>query len=480
MDEEEQAVELKNTVTVEDAGPCRKKVLIEVPEQTVKKATDEQYNTLRKDVIVPGFRRGRAPRRLLEKRFGKEANQQIKLKLLAEAADSAMKDNSLDVLREPDIDFEKIELPAEGALKFDFEVEVRPEFELPPLDGIPVTKHRLEVTDEQLDREIEQLQRWAGVWTPRQDGKAELDDQIIAEAVLKTEGVEEEEKLNNLEIYVRSNGFVGAVPVEKLDELLIGAEAGDTKQTTVDVPKTYFREQYRGKKVDMQITVKDIKWLKPTAIDEDFLKRHRARDEAELRERIRDTLQDRLEQQARNEMTDQIYRHLLDNTKFDLPLDIVADYSATLLRRHYSNLLMRGLPREQVEERMQQLQASSEQQAKEQLRTHFIMDKVAEKLETEVSEEELNGYIAQLAIRRGQRPERMRDQMQRDGSLEQFRAQVREEKCIAKLLESATITEVEPEKKARKTAKKAVSKTAPRQKKKPTRRKTSAKKKTEK
>jgi len=466
MPEEEQATAPKNTVTIEQAGPCKKKVSVEIAEEAIKNATDEQYNNLRKEAIVPGFRKGRAPRRLLEKRFGKETTEVVKLKLLEEASKSAIKDNQLDVLGEPDIDVEKIELPDTGSLKFDFEVEVRPEFDLPPLEGIPVSKTKLEVTDEQIDREIQRLQRWSGIWTPREKGAVELDDQIIADVILKpvpsaaegTEGLQEEQKLDNIEIYVRQNGFVGAIPVEKLDELLVGAKPGDVKQTTVEVPKTYFREEYRGKKVDLQITVKDIKWLKPAALDENFLKRYGVEDESELREKVRDLLQSQLEQQSRTEMTEQIYQYLLDNTNFDLPLDIVAEHSTTLLRRQYGNLIIRGLPREQIEEQMAQLRASSEEQAKEQLKTFFIMDKVADKLQIDVTEEEINGRIAQLAIQRGQRPERMREEMARDGSLAQFSLQVRESKCIAKLLESANVTEKKAEK-AKKSAKKQKDKT---------------------
>ena len=454
MAEEEQSTAVRNTVTIEQAGPCKKKLVIEIPEEVVKNAADEKYESLRKEAIVPGFRKGRAPRRLLEKRFGKETAEQIKLKLLADSSDSAIKDNELNVLGEPDIDFEKIELPDTGPLKFDFEVEVRPEFDLPELDGIPVNKTKLEVTNERIDREIEQLQKWSGVWVPREGGEIELDDQIIADAVLKAGGVEEE-KLDNIEIYVRQNGFVGAVPVEKLDELLVGARAGDTKETSVEVPKTYFKEEYRGKKVDVRINVKDIKWLKPAELNEDFFKRFGVEDEKELKEKIDDTLQSRLETQVRTEMTEQIYKYMLDNTSFDLPLDVVAEHSTSLLQRQYANLMRQGLSREQLEEQMEQLRASSEQQAKEQLKTFFIMDKIAEKLEVDVSEEEINGHIAQLAIQRGQRPERMREEMVRDGLLTQFRLQVREDKCIAKLLESAKITEIEPEKKTQEVQKAA-------------------------
>ena len=460
---EEEPQKPKNTVTIEEAGPCKKKVSIEIPEEAIKMTTDEQYEKLRKEALVPGFRKGRAPRRLLEKRFGKDTTEQVKLTLLAEASESALKDNKLDILGEPDVDFEKIEMPDEGPLKFDFEIEVRPEFELPELEGIPVTKTKLEVTDEQTDREIERLQRWSGVWTPRKDGAVEPEDQIIADALIKAEGIEEEQKLDNIEIHVRQNGFVGEVPVEKLDELLTGAKTGETKQISTEVPKTYFREEYRGKKVDISIEIKDIKWLKPAELNQDFLTRLGVEDENELREKTQDTLQSRLETQVRTEMSEQIYQYLHDNTNLDLPLDIVAQQATSLLQRQYQNLMMRGLPREQLNEQLEQLQAGSEDQAKKQLKTFFIMDKIADKLDIKVSDEEINGHIAQLSIQRGQRPEKMREDMERNGSLAQFTLEVRQNKCIEKLLETAKITEKKPDKKAKKAekaAKKSAKKTA--------------------
>lgn len=458
MAEEQQTTAAPNTVTIEQVGPCKNKITIEIPEEKLTKATDEQYESLRKEAIVPGFRRGRAPRRLLEKRFGKETSEQIKLKLLAEASEAALKDNNIDALNEPDIDYEKIELPESGPMKFDFEIEVRPEFELPKLEGIDVKKTKLEVTKQQVEKEIEQLQKWSGMWTPREGGKAEAEDQVIADVIIKTEGIEEEEKLDNAEIYVRKNGFVGVVPVEKLDELLAGAKAGELKTVTVQVPKTYFREQYRGKKVDIQINIKDVKWLKPAEINEDFIRRFGAEDKTELEEKIRDNLHARLETQTKQQMTRQIYSYLLDNISFDLPLDLVGRQSDTLLQRQYVNLLRQGLNREQIEEQMAQLQTSSDEQAKELLKTFFIMDKAAEKLGIEVTEEQINSYIAQLAIQRGQRPEKMREAMARDGSLAQFAVEIRDEKCVEKILETAKITEAKPKKESKKKTTKKVTK----------------------
>jgi len=458
MAENEQQVPVKNKVEIKDSGPCKKKISITIPEETIKKEADEQYDALSKDAVIPGFRRGRAPRRLLEKRFGKETAEQVKLKLIADATANALEENELDYLRDPDIDYEKIELPESGDLALEFEVEVRPEFDLPKLEDIPVDKPKLEVEDEQVNRELEQLQKYSGVWAPREDGSIEPDDQVIADATLKIEDVEEEEKLDNIEIYVRTNGYVGAVPVETLDKLLVGAKAGDTKETTVEVPKTYFREDYRGKKIDVKVKIKDIKFLKPAPIDENFLSRFGVENKEELREKITENLQNNIEQQARSNMKEQIHKYLLDNTKFDLPMDIVADQATTMLQRQYANLFSQGLPKEKIEENIQQLQASSEEQAKEQLKTYFIMDKVAKQLDIEVTEEELNGHIAQLALQRRQRPERLREQMAANGTLSQFKLQVREDKCVNKILESAKINEVKP-KKTSKKAKKADKKT---------------------
>ncbi|MBN1509632.1 MAG: trigger factor [Sedimentisphaerales bacterium] len=466
----------KNTVTIEEAGPCKKKVIVEVPEETIKDMADEQYRELRRDAVVPGFRKGRAPRRLLEKRFGKETSEQIKLKILAEASEAAMKDKKVDALTDPDIDYENIKLPDSGPMRFEFEVEVRPEFELPALEGIPVTRTKLEVTDAQVDREIEQLRRWSGLWVPKEEGAVEQGDEVVADVRLNvhltdeekakqaeaaakgeeapTVGIPESEtKLDNSEIHVRPNGFVGAVPVPKLDELLTGAKAGDKKTTTVEVSKTYFREEYQGRTIDIEIDVKEVKYLKPAEMNEQFLQRYHVGNEQELRDRIRDNLQDQLESQVRSDMSEQVYQHLLDNASFDLPMDIVARQAGSILQRQYINLLARGLSREQIEEQMEQLRAASADQAKQQLKTFFIMDKVADKLEIAVTEEEINGHIAQVAIQRGQRPEKLKEQMERDGSLAQFRLDIRQNKCISKLLETANVSEQKSEEKARKSKK---------------------------
>lgn len=448
----------KNTVTIEDSGPCKKKITIEIPEDAIKTALTGQFQDLRKEAVIPGFRKGRAPLRLVEKRFATDIGLQVKLRLISDAADVAIKTNTLDVLGDPDIDHEKVELPDSGPMRFDFEVEVRPQFDLPRLEGIPVEKPVVDITDEDIDEELLAMRKRAGVWAPKEDGKVEDGDQVVANVVMAVEGVEEHEKIDNVEIFVQERGFVGGVPVEGLSGLLAGAKTADRKETSVDVPKTYFNEQYRGKKVAITIEIKDIKQLEPVEVNEEFLRRYGVDSQDELRESMMEIRRSYAERQARSSMADQVYKHLLEKTKFDLPETIVADQSTRILQRQYTNMLMRGLPREQVEQQMQQLRASSDEQAKEQLKLFFIMGKVAEQLEITASEEEINGHIAQIAAQRNRRPDKVREELARDGSLDQFALQVREQKCVEKILESADIKDAKPDKKEEKPKKAAKAK----------------------
>lgn len=457
---EETKDEIKNIVEISDAGPCKKKIAIEIPAEKITKAVDEQYEQLRKDAIVPGFRKGRAPRRLLEKRYGKESSEQIKLKLIMDSSEAAIKDNNINSLGEPNIEHEKIEMPEKGPMKFEFEIEVRPEIDLPSLEGIEVEKPKLEVSDEAIDKEINELQKRLGTFKPK-EGKVAIDDQVIADVVLKIEDGETE-KITNSEINVQQRGFVAKVVVEDLDKVLVGAKAGDTKTAVSDVPSTFFDEKYRGKKVEVEIKVNDVKQLEPAQLNEDFFKRIGVANIDELKNTLRKRNEQNVERQQREVMRQEVRDYLNEKVSFDLPMDVVADQSRNILQRQYTRMLLQGAKAEDITKQMEELKAASDQQAQEQLKAFFVMDAVAKKLDIEATEEEINGYIAQAAMYRQVRPEKLREQMARDGSLTEAALEIREMKCIDKILESAKVSEVEPKKieeKQKKAAKKAAEKT---------------------
>ncbi len=447
----DEKTEIKNTVTVQDCGPCKKKISIEIPKEKIQEAIGKQYYQLRREADVPGFRKGRAPQRLLEKRFGKDVLEQTKLTLLAEASENAIKDNDIESLGEPDIKHEDITLPEEGAMKFEFEIEVRPSFELPELEAIPVEKPKMEVTDEQIENEISELRKRLGTWKPK-DGNVEADDQVIGDVTLETQDGETENE-NNVEIAVRQRGFAWKIPVENLVDMLKGAKTGDVKKTTVEMPETFFDEQYRGKKVNVEIKIADVKELVRAELNTEFFEKFGVKDVEDLKDAIKERNEQQLENQQRQAMQASIQKYLLDNVNFDLPASVVAEQSQQLLQRQYVRMLQQGTQAADIATQLDELKAASEEQAKNQLKSFFIIDEIARKLDIKASEEEINGYIAQMAMYRQMRPEKMREQMSRDGSLSQAVLEIREQKCIDKLLESAKITDVTP----KTTAKKKIS-----------------------
>ena len=188
-------------------GPLRKKLTVGIPKEFVTSRLDEQYTELRRDAAVPGFRKGRAPRRLLEKRFGGEVGDTLVQQLVSTGYLAAVEKTDLKVIGDPMVwirekgvesqtlvDVQKaldtIELPSEGNLEFSCEVEIRPEFELPELENIPIEKPIVTIGNEDVDRQIERLRGLRGHYHTLPEGTVEPDDVIMADIVMTSEGTE--------------------------------------------------------------------------------------------------------------------------------------------------------------------------------------------------------------------------------------------------------------------------------------------------
>ncbi|AQQ70141.1 Trigger factor [Limihaloglobus sulfuriphilus] len=441
--------EIQNIVTVTDAGACKKKIEIEIPEEKIKETVKTQYSDLRKDAVLPGFRPGRAPMRLLEKRFGKDITEQSKLRLIADALEQVQSDDKLEILGEPEVDHEEITLPETGPMKFSFEVNVRPQFELPELEGIEVEKPKFEVADEDVNQQLEQLCKRQGTIVPREDGGVQPGDQVIADITLDVEGAEEKDVLHDNDIYISDredapSTFVGRVPVEGFVELIKDKKPGDKFSVETQVAEDFFNKEYAGKKVSIEGRINEIKYLKPAEIDEEFLSGMNLGSQDELKDVIREYAESSNEQQARQVMSQSIYNYLLDNTTLELPEDLVSDQAAEILRRQRMRLSMQGVEEAAINQRMDEMRKSSEEEAARTLKTFFILDAVAEKLDVSVSEDEINGYIYRMAMQQSRRPEKVRNELIRNGQLQQFTMEAREQKCIDMLLEKASIKEAAP------------------------------------
>lgn len=437
------AEDVKLIVTAEEVGPCRKKVTIEVPEEKVQETLLTQYTDLRKDVVLPGFRRGRAPRRLLEKRFGTEVSEQTKLKLLADTSENALKDNNIKVLGEPDIDHASLELPETGSFTYSFEVNVRPEITLPALEGVEVEKPVYTVADNYVDTHIEEmLKRWSTPETREEGAAAELGDIISADVTITPEG-EEAVVVEGTDVTVSDKyGFAGKVPVENLHEKLVGAKVGDVVEVETQVAETFFNKAFQGKKCAVVIAVKEISYRKNAELNEGFCKKLGFENEEQLRTIIAEYATENAEKQSKDALVENVRKYLLDNCDFELPVSLVSEQAESILKREYSRAMMQGLQGDALKTELERLQTNSQDQAKEMLKGFFILDAVADELKLQVEPEELQGYIARVAADSGRRPEKVYEELSRDGSLMEFTMQVREQKCYDAIIEKAKVTEV--------------------------------------
>jgi len=436
-------------VRVEDAGTLKKKITVTIPADAIAAKRDEMFGELAGTAQVPGFRIGRAPRRLVEKRFGREVARDVRNALLGESLGSVMQNSDLKTIGEPEMDLDAIELPESGDLSFDFEIEVAPEFELPELTGIPIDKPVVEVTDERVEQAVDRARQRMARYEPTTDQPAEAQDVVTAEA--KVTGDRIEERTSTVTLHV-APGQVEGLPLIDLGEKLAGKKIGETAELSVKVPDVHPNEPWQGKQATVELTINEIRKRVLPELTDEFAKEAGFESMEELRDSVRTRMQFQVQSETRRAMRSQINQYLLDHTGFELPPAMAARHTERVLQRRRVDLMSTGMPEEEVDQRMTQIQASAVEQAQRDLKLSFILQEIAEARELTVGEEEINSRVASIAAEYGQRPERLRQQMEADGAITQLGMAILDEKVLDALLEDARITELTPEEAAARAA----------------------------
>jgi trigger factor len=464
-------------VSVEDAGPARKLLTIEIPESRIKEQVEKTYQQLSDDAVIPGFRRGRAPRRLLEKRFATGIRSDVKGQLIGECYSQAIEDEKLEVLGEPVVkDIETLEIPESGPLTIKVEVEVSPEVQLPAFDSLQVTKTKRQVTDSDADSEIERLRERMGKLVETTDGEIEDGDFVQADVrVLAGEnaGDDAEELAHQPLAYVlvhgeehEFKGHVLGILVNDLGNRLLGKKPGHEETISMTGPAGHEDEKIKGQPITIKLKLSKIERLEPAAVEQ-VLAQFGVESQEQMKEQIKRMLEQRNEQQQQADLHQQLNEQLLEKVQLELPEGLTGRQTARVLRRKAMELAYRGQGQDEIEQQIAEMRAGSEEQARRDLKLFFIVDKAAKTLNVEVSEAEINGRIAMMAMQQGRRPEKLRQDMHRRGELENLYLQLREQKTLDQILAQAKVNEVEaaaeekPKKKsAAKTSKKKADKAA--------------------
>jgi trigger factor len=440
--QQQEEQDFQYAIKVEDAGPATKKVTVEIPRERIEEKLVEQFKELRQQAAIPGFRPGHAPQKLIEKRFSSDVKEQVRRALISESYEQAVEKNQLQVIGEPQFDNpDAMQLPESGGLSYSFQVEVQPQFTLPDLVNLKIKKPKIEVTEANVDQAMQNLREQQGALVPVEDRGIEPRDHVVADVIVRLDG-NEIGRHDNAELVSRPARISG-IDVPDLDRQLQGAKGGEWRSFKVKVAETHAQEQIRGKEVEIQIDVKDIKRLELVEITPEFLADLGFETEKELRDALREQMVERISMDVQNAMREQVHKHLLDNTQIDLPMKLSDRQADRIVSRRAVDLMMRGMAREQIEANVERLRHGAKDEAVRELKLFFILEKIAGDQGVDVDEAELNGRVAMLAIQRGQRPEKLKQQMAKDGTLANMYVQMREQKAVDKLLETAQIEEVE-------------------------------------
>jgi len=429
------------TVDIQKTGPCKKRVKVGVPRAEI----DRNLNTSLREMIataeVPGFRKGRVPRSLIQKRFRAEVGGQVLQRVLMQSLEQLAEEHNLDAINEPDLDIEDLVIPESGDFEFEFEVEVRPEFDLPDYSTLKIKRPVREVTDADVDRWMQRLQRDLQSSTVKVDGPVEADDLVTCN--IKTE-------VNNEEVGRRGRVVLRVLPVidfndaqiRDFDKLIVGAMPGDTRETTCTISVEATTPELRGETARVSLEVVEIRRAKLADLSEELLQGLGHESADDLKQHGRKILQKQLEYRQRQAVREQVLQQIAATADWELPDDLVLRQVENALRREALEMREAGYADSQIEARQAQIRQNQLSETRQALKQHFILDKLATQENIEVSPVEKELEILNMAQQSGESPRKVRAQLERRGMMENLEAQIRERKAVDFILEKASFEDV--------------------------------------
>ena len=434
-------------LSIEDAGPARKRVNITVPAETISTKIKDSMGALMNQTVLPGFRKGKVPSHIIEKRFGESLRSEARNELIADAWKSAIDEFELKTLGEPEPvgNPEDIVLEEGKTLSFALEVEVMPEFALPEFDDIKLTKPVIEVTGEHISDEIDRQKIRNGELEDI-DGKASEGEFLIGPAVVHLDGKDEAfYKTEQTRLTIppkKDGGEILGLYIEDLGKTLDGASVGDEIKITTVGPDEHELEDVRG--ANVEITFNVVQAVRVLPVSDDDLATAFGFDSFDMvKEQVKLALEQRRDNDQASVLRQQATKEISSRVEMELPEKTSAMQADRDLQRLRTELQSSGrLSMEEVEAEVAKVRSGSADESKSRLKTYFILTKLAEHFHVTVSEMEVNARISEIAMQNGIRPEEMRNRLAQQGQLQQIQAVVREEKAADQLVAACTVTEM--------------------------------------
>ena len=368
----------------------------EVSAEEFDKGLDKAFDKVKKTVQVPGFRKGKIPRKLFESRFGVESLYQDAIDfVLPDAYGNAIEETGIEPVDQPSIDVGEIEQG--NPLVFTATVTVKPEVELGEYKNLEVDEQSTEVTDEEVNEALEQLREQQAELIVKEDGAVEEGNTVVIdfEGFLDGEAFDGG-KGENYSLEIGSNQFIPG-----FEEQLVGKKAGEETVVTVTFPEDYHEESLAGKETTFNVTIHEIKEKEVPELDDDFAQDQDVDTLDELKAKTKEDLKAHKEQDATNAKKDQIIEQATENASVDIPQAMIDTEVEQMVKEFEQRLQAQGMTLEMFS----QFSGQSEEDVKEQMKENadqrvkmnLVIEAISKAENIEVSEEDINAELEEMA-----------------------------------------------------------------------------------
>jgi len=434
-------------VQVKKTGTCERRISVTIAREDVDRYLQNAFSELVPNAAVPGFRAGRAPRKLVEQRFREQVSDQVKGALLMDSMSQISEDYDFSAISEPDFTFDAIDLPEKGPMKFEFNLEVRPEFDLPEWKGLKLERLVREFTAKDIDQELAKLLSREGTLEPV-DGPVEQGDYVVVNIRVFSEGeLISQTDEETLQVLGKLN-----FPDGRLDDfakVMTGAKAGEKRTAKVTISHDAPVDELQGKHVDVEFEVLEVKRASTPEIDSELLSRVGGfTTEGELRDAIQSMMQRRLEYDQQQRIRNQISNLLTQSANWELPPDLVRRQSRRELERAILEMRRSGFAEDEIRSYENELRQNSLSSTRKALQEHFILERIAEESKIEAEPADYEEEVKLIAQQSRESVRRVRARIEKKGWMDALRNQIIERKVIDLITEHAQFkdTKYEPEK----------------------------------
>ncbi len=439
-DEAPAAYKMSLAVEIESTGPCRRHVRVKVPQTDIEHFRTKAVEEVAENTAVPGFRAGRVPRGLIEKKFKKELSDQVRQQVLLTSLEQLAADHSLDPINEPNFDVESLILPDLGDFEYEFDVEVRPDFELPNYTGLSINRPTREISEADIDAYLKKFTAQYGELKPK-ESPAALGDRVEVDLEFHWNG-ELLRRMNGLNLEVRGKLRFPDGELGDFGALLTGAVKGDVRETQLVISPEAESVEKRGETVQVRITVHSVNDLVVPELNKEFLARLDLETEEELRTQVRNMLNRQLQYEQRQSARQQVLEKITESATWDLPEELVRKQVENAMRRELLEMQQAGFTTQEIRTREAALRQKSISTTRQALKEHFVLDKIATKEQIECTPPDIDSEIYMMALQSGENPRRVRARMQKSGIIDNLEAQIRERKAIEFIIKQAVYNDV--------------------------------------